>query len=73
MTIQSGIPVARIELFDALQVRAANLYSKLNLPETPMLFVEFHGTEAGVAEQSQRFGEIAAGARRRPVRLGDAG
>ncbi len=59
MTIQSGIPVARIELFDALQVRAANLYSKLNLPETPMLFLEFHGTEAGVAEQSRRFGEIA--------------
>jgi D-lactate dehydrogenase (cytochrome) len=59
LTIQSGIPVARIELLDALQVRACNLYSKLTLPETPMLFVEFHGTEAGVAEQSQRFGEIA--------------
>jgi len=60
MTIQSGIPVARIELLDALQVRACNLYSKLALPETPMLFLEFHGTEAGVAEQSRRFGEIAA-------------
>jgi len=59
-TIQSGIPVARIELLDALQVRAVNLYSKLGLPETPMLLVEFHGTEASVAEQSQRFGEIAA-------------
>jgi len=59
MTIQSGIPVARIELLDALQVRASNLYSKLSLPETPMLFLEFHGTEAGVAEQSQLFGEIA--------------
>jgi D-lactate dehydrogenase (cytochrome) len=59
MTIQSGIPVARIELLDALQVRACNLYSKLGLPETPMLFLEFHGTDAGVAEQSQRFGEIA--------------
>jgi D-lactate dehydrogenase (cytochrome) len=59
-TIQSGIPVARIELLDALQVKATNLYSKLTLPETPMLFVEFHGTAAGVAEQSQRFGEIAA-------------
>jgi D-lactate dehydrogenase (cytochrome) len=59
MTIQSGIPVARIELLDALQVHASNLYSKLSLPETPVLFLEFHGTEAGVAEQSQRFGEIA--------------
>jgi D-lactate dehydrogenase (cytochrome) len=59
MTIQSGIPVARIELLDALQVRACNLYSKLSLPETPMLFLEFHGTEASVAEQSQLFGEIA--------------
>jgi D-lactate dehydrogenase (cytochrome) len=60
LTIQSGIPVARIELLDALQVKACNAYSKLSLPETPMLFVEFHGSEAGVAEQSQRFGEIAA-------------
>src|ERR1700716_869076 len=59
MTIQSGIPIARIELLDALQVRAVNLYSKLALRETPMLFLEFHGTEGSVAEQSERFGEIA--------------
>jgi D-lactate dehydrogenase (cytochrome) len=59
LTIQSGIPIARIELLDALQVKAVNLYSKLSLRETPMLFLEFHGTEAGVAEQSERFGEIA--------------
>jgi D-lactate dehydrogenase (cytochrome) len=59
LTIQSGIPVARIELLDALQVRAINMHSKLSLPETPMLFLEFHGTEASVAEQSERFGEIA--------------
>ena len=59
-TIQSGIPVARIELLDALQVRAVNLHSRLGLTETPMLFLEFHGTEASVAEQSKRFGEIAA-------------
>jgi D-lactate dehydrogenase (cytochrome) len=59
-TIQSGIPIARIELLDALQVRACNLHSKIGLPETPMLFLEFHGTEASVAEQSKRFGEIAA-------------
>jgi D-lactate dehydrogenase (cytochrome) len=59
-TIQSGIPIARIELLDALQVRAVNLHSKLGLPETPMLFLEFHGSDASVAEQSERFGEIAA-------------
>ncbi len=59
MTIQSGIPVARIELLDALQIKAVNAYSKLGLPEVPMLFVEFHGTDASVAEQSERFGEIA--------------
>jgi len=59
-TIQHGIPIARIELLDALQVRAVNIHSNLGLPETPMLFLEFHGTEASVAEQSERFGEIAA-------------
>jgi D-lactate dehydrogenase (cytochrome) len=59
LTIQSGIPVARIELLDALQVRASNAYSKLTLPETPMLFLEFHGTDASVAEQAERFGDIA--------------
>jgi D-lactate dehydrogenase (cytochrome) len=58
-TIQSGIPVARIELLDEAQVKACNAYSKLTLPEQPMLFLEFHGTTAGVAEQSERFGEIS--------------
>src|SRR5262249_48386244 len=59
LAIQSGIPVARIELLDEMQVKASNAYSKLTLPETPMLFVEFHGSEASVAEQSERFAEIA--------------
>ncbi|MCW2307007.1 D-lactate dehydrogenase (cytochrome) [Rhodobium gokarnense] len=59
MTIQSGLPVARIEFLDEHQVRACNAYSKLDLAEMPTLFLEFHGTEAGVAEQADRFGEIA--------------
>ncbi len=58
-TIQSGIPVARIELLDELQVRASNAYSKLTLRETPTLFLEFHGSEGGVREQSEMFGAIA--------------
>jgi D-lactate dehydrogenase (cytochrome) len=60
LTIQSGIPVARIELLDALQIKACNAYSKLTLPETPMLFVEFHGSDANVKEQSQQFADIVA-------------
>jgi hypothetical protein len=54
LAIQTGIPVARIELLNAAQVRACNAYSKLTLPETPLLLLEFHGTEADVAEQSRR-------------------
>jgi D-lactate dehydrogenase (cytochrome) len=60
LTIQSGLPVARIELLDEVQIRACNAHSKLGLSEQPTLFVEFHGTEAGVAEQAERFGEIAS-------------
>ncbi len=57
--IQYGLPVARIELLDALQVKACNAYSKLDLPETPLLLLEFHGTDAGVIEQAELFGSIA--------------
>ncbi|MDU0340822.1 FAD-linked oxidase C-terminal domain-containing protein [Bosea sp. ZW T0_25] len=60
VTIQSGLPVARIELVDDVMMRGVNLHSKLGLPETTMLFVEFHGSEEGVKEQAERFGEIAA-------------
>jgi D-lactate dehydrogenase (cytochrome) len=59
VAIQSGIPMARIELLDEVQVRAVNAYSKLTLPESPLLLLEFHGTEAGVAEQVERFRAIA--------------
>ena len=58
-TIQYGIPVARIELLDAVQVRACNHYSGLELPEETLLLLEFHGTKHGVVEQSEMFGEIA--------------
>ena len=60
MTIQLGIPVARIELVNALQIKACNAYSGLNLPEQPTLFVEFHGTAEGVNLQSAQFSEVTA-------------
>lgn len=59
-TIQMGIPVARIELVNKLQMEALILHSKLPYEVQPYLFVEFHGTETGVAEQAEIFGEIAA-------------
>lgn len=60
LTIQSGLPMARIELLDHMMVRGFNLYSGAGLPEAPHLFVEFHGTPAGTAEQAQTFRDIAA-------------
>jgi D-lactate dehydrogenase (cytochrome) len=59
MTIQYGVPVARIELLDEACVKAVNAYSKLSLPETPLLLLEFHGSDAGVKEQAETFGGIA--------------
>lgn len=59
LAIQTGIPMARIELLSEDQVRASNAYSKLTLPETPLLLLEFHGNDIEVAEQARLFGEIA--------------
>ncbi len=57
-TIQVGLPMARIEFLDAESVRAVNQYSGADFPLKPHLFVEFHGSEAAVAEQVELFGEI---------------
>ncbi|MFK7765240.1 MAG: FAD-binding oxidoreductase [Roseobacter sp.] len=57
--VQYGLPVARIELLDEEMVKATNNYSKLGLPETPLLLLEFHGTEASVIEQAELFGALS--------------
>lgn len=58
-TIQLGVPIARIELLDEVQIDAVNRFSKLEYPLQPTLFLEFHGSTAGVEEQSQTVSEIA--------------
>ncbi len=57
--IQMGVPIARCELLDANAVRAVNKHDKLNLQESPMLLMEFHGSESGVKEQAETVQEIA--------------
>lgn len=59
-TMQLGVPIARIELLDAAQVRACNAYSGTSLVEAPTLFLEFHGPPDAVAEQVSLVSAIAA-------------
>jgi D-lactate dehydrogenase (cytochrome) len=58
--VQSGIPIARMELIDGNTVRMVNRYSKLDLREEPMLLMEFHGTPASVREQAESVEALAA-------------
>jgi D-lactate dehydrogenase (cytochrome) len=54
-----ALPIARIELLDEVQMKGMNLYNpELNLPEKPHLFLEFHGSAAGVTEQIETFSGI---------------
>ena len=57
--IQLGIPVARIELLDEVQMDGCRQLLGLDLAIAPTLFLEFHGSEASVAEQAAEFGEVA--------------
>lgn len=60
MAIQMGLPMARIELLDEVQIKGMNIFNPdLNLPEKPHLFLEFHGSDAGVKEQVDLFESIA--------------
>ncbi len=58
-TIQLGVPIARIELLDALTMGALNAYSNTQLREAPSLFFELHGSEAGVKEQIETVRMVA--------------
>lgn len=60
LAIQMGLPLARVELLDDVQMRGMNIYNPdIPMPEAPHLFLEFHGTEAGVAEQVESFRALA--------------
>jgi len=62
LILQMGVPVARIELLDALQMRACIQYSKLEgFTESPTLFLEFHGSPAAVADQIDQVREVTSG------------
>ena len=59
MSMQMGIPLARVELLDELQMKGMNIYNPdLPMVESPHLFLEFHGTEVSVTEQIEMFKSV---------------
>ena len=59
-TIQLGVPVARIELLDEVQMDAVNRHARLAYPVQPTLFFEFHGhTDRDVQEQAETVQPLA--------------
>ncbi len=62
--MQTGIPMARIELLDAQCVEAINNYSKTDFPVSPLLLLEFHGSLASVGEQAEMLRRNRQGLRR---------
>ncbi|HEV2568768.1 FAD-binding oxidoreductase [Sphingomonas sp.] len=58
--IQLGVPLARVEILDDMQMRAVNRWSKLDYPEVTTLFFEFHGSEGSVAEQVETVKMLSA-------------
>lgn len=59
MTMQVGIPMARIEFMDPIAMRAVNLHSGTSYPEQPHLMIEFNGSPESVRADAEAFGEIA--------------
>jgi D-lactate dehydrogenase (cytochrome) len=58
--LANGIPIARIELLDDVQVDAVNRYADMRQQVAPTLFLEFHGTPEEVEAQARDVSEIAA-------------
>jgi D-lactate dehydrogenase (cytochrome) len=59
-SIQLGVPLARVEILDDVQMKAVNAWSNLDYPEKTTLFFEFHGSERYVQEQVETVSELAA-------------